>query len=267
VAHAETVDVVVGAGSGMGTAVAAALRGDRRILVVDQHGDTATRVANTLAGAAEPVQCDITDASACAELASRLGKLGKLGKLVVTAGLSPTMAPGERIFAVNLVGNAKLLAALDDTVTAGTSAVLFASIAGHGPAVGPEVAAVLDDPLTGDLPGRLRAVGVEPSDPGVAYGLSKLGVIRLARRTAPSWWRRGARILSLSPGIIDTPMGNQELSQQPMMRGMIDLVGRMGTPEEVAAVAAFLVSEAASFMSGCDVLVDGGFVAMAGEGS
>ncbi len=263
-AHAETVDVVIGAGSGMGTAVAAAVRGDRRILVVDQHGDTAERVASTLAGAAEPVQCDITDASACAELASRIGRLGKL---VVTAGLSPTMSPGERIFAVNLVGSAQLLAALDGIVTAGTAAVLFASIAGHGPAPGPEVAAVLDDPLTEDLPGRLRAVGVEPSDPGVAYGLSKLGVIRLARRTAPAWWRRGARILSLSPGIIDTPMGNQELSQQPMMRGMIDLVGRMGTPEEVATVAAFLVSEAASFMSGCDVLVDGGFVAMAGEGS
>jgi NAD(P)-dependent dehydrogenase (short-subunit alcohol dehydrogenase family) len=84
----------------------------------------------------------------------------------------------------------------------------------------------------------------------------------LARKTAPAWSKRGARIISLSPGIIDTPMGRQELSQQPMMQGMIDAVGRMGTAEEVAAVAAFLVSPAASFVTGTDVLVDGGSVAI-----
>jgi len=256
----DVVDVVVGAGSGMGEAVAHAIMGDRRLLVADQRGAAAERVAAALGGSAEAVECDVTDPGACARLAAGVGRLGRL---VVTAGLSPTMAGGERIVAVNLVGAAQLLAAFDSALAHGSAAVVFASIAGHGQTVPTEVAAALDDPLSPDLPGRLRAAGVEPSDPGTAYGLSKLGVIRLVRRTAPAWWRRGARILSLSPGIIDTPMGEQELAQQPVMRSMIDLVGRMGTPEEVAAVAAFLVSDAASFMTGCDVLVDGGFLAMA----
>ena len=258
-AGGDAVDVVVGAGSGMGAAVAAAVRGDRRILVVDQDGVAAERTAATLGTGAEAVQCDITDPDSCDRLAS---KVDRLGALVVTAGLSPTMASGERIFEVNLVGSARLLSALDGAVTAGTAAVLFASMAGHGPTVEPPVAAVLDDPQAPDLPGRLRAVGVEPSDPGTAYGLSKLGVIRLARRMAPVWWPRGARIVSISPGVIDTPMGRQELGWQPVMQGMIDLVGRMGTAAEVAAVAAFLVSDQASFVSGIDILVDGGLMAM-----
>jgi NAD(P)-dependent dehydrogenase (short-subunit alcohol dehydrogenase family) len=255
----ETVDVVVGAGSGMGAAAAEAIRGNRPLVVADIDGSAAKRTAAKLGERVEAAVCDVTDESSCGELASRIGRLGTL---VVTAGLSPTMAPGERIFEVNLVGVARLLAALDEAVTTGTAAVLFASMAGHGPVAEPALAAVLDDPLTPDLPGRLRSIGVDPSDPGTAYSLSKLGVIRLARRTAASWWKRGARINSISPGVIDTPMGNLELANQPLMAGMIDAVGRMGSAEELAAVAAFLGSDKASFVTGIDVLVDGGLAAM-----
>jgi NAD(P)-dependent dehydrogenase (short-subunit alcohol dehydrogenase family) len=141
--------------------------------------------------------------------------------------------------------------------------VCFASIAGHMEPPPAPIAEVIDDPLAPDLEGRLGAVGVDPADPGSAYGLSKLGVIRLVRRLGVPWGRRGARILSLSPGIIDTPMGRQELAGQPVMQPMIDAsaLGRMGTADEIAAVVAFLTSPSASFMTGCDVLVDGGFMA------
>ena len=184
----------------------------------------------------------------------------------MTAGLSPTMADAARIMEVNLVGVARLLAAFDARVGEGTAAAVFASMAAHiGFELPAEVLAVLDDPLAPDLAGRLQAVGFELSDPGLAYMLSKLGVVRLARRTAGEWWKRGARIVSVSPGIIHTPMGDQELEQQPMMAGTIATVGRMGTADEVAAVACFLVSDEASFVSGIDVLVDGAAGVIAAE--
>jgi NAD(P)-dependent dehydrogenase (short-subunit alcohol dehydrogenase family) len=242
----------------MGAAVAGAIAGRRPLVLADRDGASVERTAAALGGDVTWVPCDITDP---ADLAALAGRVPKLGSLVVTAGLSPAMAEGERIFEVNLIGMARLLQALDGAIGQGTAAVCFASIAGHGPVPPDAVVAALDDPLAPDLAGRLRAAGVDPADPGSAYALSKLGVIRLVRRLAMPFGRRGARILSLSPGIIDTPMGRQELDDKPMMQPMIDLVGRMGRPEELASVAAFLVSDGASFMNGCDVLVDGGFVA------
>jgi NAD(P)-dependent dehydrogenase (short-subunit alcohol dehydrogenase family) len=253
------VDVVVGGGSGMGAAVAAALKGDRPMLVADQNLQAAERTAEALGAGASAIQCDVTDGASLERLATRIPRLGAL---VVTAGLSPTMADGERIFDVNLAGSARLLSVLDSAVSEGTAAVLFASLAAQGLIVDSAVEAELDDPLGPNLPGRLRTAGVEPSDPGTAYGLSKLGVVRLVRRTVPSWWGRGARIVSLSPGVIDTPMGRQEHAQQPVMQSMIDAVGRMGGADEIAEVVRFLVSRNASFVSGIDILVDGGLFAM-----
>ena len=94
----------------------------------------------------------------------------------------------------------------------------------------------------------------------MAYSLAKYGVIRLCQREASAWGARGARIVSLSPGIIQTPMGQQEFDQQPMMATLVAQtpLKRMGQPEEIAAAAAFLLSADASFITGCDMLVDGG---------
>jgi NAD(P)-dependent dehydrogenase (short-subunit alcohol dehydrogenase family) len=255
----DPVDVVVGAGSGMGAAVARAIAGDRTLLVADRNLSAARATADSAGDNARAVQCDVTDVDAVADLAAQVPRLGRL---VITAGLSPTMGTGQAIYEVNLVGMARVLDALDGALTGGAAAVCFASIAGHLPPLPEAIAAILDDPLAPDLPGRLASVGIDPSDPGPAYGLSKHGVLRLVRRLGVPWGRRGARILSISPGIIDTPMGRQELDQQDQMQPMIDAsaLGRMGTDDEVAAVAAFLTSPAASFMTGCDVLVDGGFV-------
>lgn len=260
----ELVNVVIGAASGMGVAVASLLAPRGPLLVADCDADRLSRVADGLGASVSSMACDVTvagDVEALREAA------GRLGSLVVTAGLSPSMAGGRRIYEVNLLALERLVQAFAPAVGEGSAAVCFASIAGHMLPTSREVDAVLDDPFSATFFDDLAALGFDPDSPQLAYALSKRGVIRLVRRHAPTWGARGARLLSLSPGIIDTGMGRLEAGNQPAMAGMVGAspLGRMGRPEEVAAIAAFLVSEAASFMTGADVLVDGGELAGLGR--
>jgi NAD(P)-dependent dehydrogenase (short-subunit alcohol dehydrogenase family) len=178
------------------------------------------------------------------------------------------MAVWQTILDVDLVGTAYVIDALTPFITEGTAAVCFASMAAHlmaaNTTVDPAIDAVLDDPLRDGFLDALRsAVGPEIEDSGLAYSWAKRGVHRLVRRVAIPWGRRGARIVSISPGMIDTPQGRQEAEAQPAMTMMLEHtpLGRFGTSEELAAVVAFAVSDEASFLTGVDLLVDGGVCA------
>src|SRR5206468_324977 len=105
-----------------------------------------------------------------------------------------------------------------------------------------------------------RVAGDRLGAAGQGYGYAKRGVMRLVAREAVAWGARGARICSISPGIVDTPQGRQEFEQQPAMATMIELtpIKRWAQPEEICNVVAFLLSDEASYMTGCDVVVDGG---------
>jgi NAD(P)-dependent dehydrogenase (short-subunit alcohol dehydrogenase family) len=175
------------------------------------------------------------------------------------------MADARRILDVNLVATARLLEALLPHALPGAAAVLVASQAGHfvGRGMKPETRAAIDDPLAPGFFERLEAAaGPVATGASGAYGLSKWGVQRLAVAQAPAWGERGARVVSISPGIVDTGMGRSELAANTNAMNTImqktPAGGRMGRPEELAAVIAFLCSEAASFVSGVDWLVDGG---------
>ncbi len=210
------------------------------------------------------VQGDLSNEADSAALAEALHERGSLGALVHTAGLSPMMAPADRIYTVNLAGTAITTNAFLPLAEAGSACVCIASMAGHAgeQTTSPEVDAILDTPLEGRLLARLEAArpDLEPGDSGVAYRLSKWGVQRLVRREAKRWGHRGARIVSLSPGIIDTPMGQFENERQPVMKEIAENtpLARMGTADEIAAVVAFLCSADASYVTGVDWLVDGG---------
>jgi len=168
------------------------------------------------------------------------------------------MADPRRVFEVDLVGTQLLLDAFEAIVVPGSAAVCFSSVAAYNiaPFIEADTDALIDQPLAPDFLDRAAAAF---TDSGFAYAVAKRGVIRAAGRASVRWGRRGGRVNSLAPGLIDTPMGRQEFEQQPAMQQMLDStpLGRLGGSGEVADVVAFLVSDAASFVSGIDVLVDG----------
>ena len=259
--------LVTGAAGGMGRACARALAPLGELLLQDLDTGALADFASELAAEglrAETLAGDLCDEKHLAALTAGVAERGGLRALAHTAGVSPTMADAKRVFDVDLVASARLLDALAPQLRPGAVAVLVASQAGHlvGASLGAEIEAILDDSTRPDAHARLVEVCPPAADPGGAYGIAKRGVQRLAVHRAPEWGRAGARIVSLSPGIIDTAMGKSELDGgHDIMKQMIEKtpVGqRLGTPEEIAAVIAFLCSDAASFVSGVDWLVDGG---------
>jgi NAD(P)-dependent dehydrogenase (short-subunit alcohol dehydrogenase family) len=254
-------DVVIGAGSGMGAAAAARLAGTgRRLLLADRDLEAAQVVANSLNGDEVVAQtCDIADAAAVGDL---VAATGTLGRLIVTAGLSPNMADGRRIMEINLVAMDGLVRQFERVIGRGSVAVVFASMAARSMPADPSVDALIDDPASPAMIEGLETLGLL-SHPGLAYAVSKRGVVRMVERRAGTWGAAGARLVSVSPGIINTPMGRLEAANEPAMADMVanSALRREGRPEEVAAVAVFLASEAASFITGTDVLVDGGEIA------
>lgn len=258
----EVIDIVVGGGSGMGAAAARALRGrGRRLIVADKNGDAAADVAAPLG--AEPVEVDLVDPASVARLAERIPALGSM---IVTAGIN--VGPDRRLIDVNLVGPALLMDALTPKVIDGSAVVLFSSMVELMP-IDPALEDVLDAPLAPDLIDRLIEAGAPITDDPegqVGYLYGKIGVHRLARRKAIEWWPRGGRVNSISPGVIDTPMiGKVAEEHRSGMFQMAELVGRLGRPEEVGRVAAFLVSPDASFVNGINLTVSGGLTTIIQE--
>ena len=263
------IGVVTGAGRGMGLACAQRMAPTvDTIVLVDRDESNLGAVGSELEQHAKviPMAADVSDPVAMAALAAHVAT-GSLRAVAHAAGVSPTMASWRDVVRVDLVGTACIIDALSPLVTTGTAAVCFSSMSalllGLG-GVDPAVEAALDDPLSPTFLDDLReAAGPSIEDSGLAYAWAKRGVQRLVRRVAIEWGPRGGRICSISPGIIDTPQGRQESAAQPAMAMMLERtpLGREGPADELAAVVAFLLSDEASFLTGTDVLVDGGVCA------
>jgi NAD(P)-dependent dehydrogenase (short-subunit alcohol dehydrogenase family) len=267
VSEGNRVVVVTGLG-GMGLAVAQRLGLGSTVLLADISEATLGTTADALRSAGYDVVeqvTDVSDVGSVAALADVAVGLGRVETVIHTAGVSPVQASVEAILAVDLLGAALLLDAFSGAIAPGGAGVFISSMAGSLSPLDPDLEQRLMDTPTAELL-ALPELSLEVvADPGTAYSLAKRANQLRIRSGAVSWGRRRARVNSISPGIISTPMGNAELAgpNGEFMRGMISgsPAGRVGTAHDIAAAVEFLVSPAASFITGTDLLVDGGVVA------
>jgi NAD(P)-dependent dehydrogenase (short-subunit alcohol dehydrogenase family) len=255
--------VVTGAG-GIGLACARRLGAGRQLVLAEADPGRLESVLPTLRDEGYDVcghQTDVSDSGSVKSLAQLVADGGPVATVVHTAGLSPTMASGHRILAVNLRGTALLIDAFGRLATTGTVGVFIASMAGH---LWPPDRDRDRSVATADAADIVDAAGLPADvDPETAYGVSKRGVMTRVVAAAPAWGLKGARIVSVSPGMIATGMGHQESAAQPAMAQMLEdsPVPRLGTPAEIAEAVAWLAGSGASFVTGTDLLVDGGVAA------
>jgi NAD(P)-dependent dehydrogenase (short-subunit alcohol dehydrogenase family) len=259
--------VVIGAG-GIGQAIARRQGFGRTLLVADFNPEILEVAANGLESSGYRVvreRIDVSSRESVRALAAAAAALGSVVQVIHTAGLSPNMADPDKILAVDLLGTALVLEELGRVIAPGGAGVVISSMAGHMlPALPPEQDEALARTPADDL---LALPFLQPAavpNSGVAYAISKRANHLRVQAASLDWGERGARINAISPGIIATPMAQHEMAS-PIgagYRAMIEAspAKRMGNPDEVAAAAAFLLGPDAGFVTGSDLLIDGGVI-------
>jgi NAD(P)-dependent dehydrogenase (short-subunit alcohol dehydrogenase family) len=264
-AESRPLAVITGAAGHVGLACARRFR-DFRLLISDVGEEAIHDSAAKLTGEglqATAFVADITKEPDVLELARAAAREGGFQVLIHAAGVAPPTPP-EVIYAVNLWGTIHVLDAFEPLLEPGVVGVCIASMAGYR-TLGHRFDALLLEPAG---PPTELAQRIESESPGtprhrLAYAVSKRGTILQVQRRAREWGRRGARVLSVSPGVLgDTTMGARRQSGLDHQGGDSPL-GRLGTSAEVAEVVRFAASSAASLMTGTDLLVDAGYVASA----
>ena len=260
--------VVIGAGS-IGQAIARRVGAGKHIVLADLRLENAVAAAKTLADAGFDVTTatvDVASRVSVQALVETAASLGEVSGLIHAAGVSPSQASPEVILKVDLYGTALVLEEFGKVIARGGSGVVIASQSGHRlpPLSAEQNAALALTPAEELLDLEMLQPG-QVKDSLHAYQISKRGNSLRVMDEAVRWGKRGARINTISPGIIITPLANDELKgpRGAGYRRMIEksAAGRAGTPDEVGTVGALLMGADGAFITGSDFLMDGGVTA------
>jgi NAD(P)-dependent dehydrogenase (short-subunit alcohol dehydrogenase family) len=264
----KNVIVLIGAGQ-IGQAIARRVGVGKHIVLADLRPENTKAAAEVLENAGYEVSVATVDASsrdAVQALVHTAQGIGEITGLIHAAGVSPSQASPATILKVDLYGTALILEAFGNVITSGGAGVVISSQSGHRL-----------PPLTVEQNKALATTPVEEllslpflqpdqvTDSLHAYQLAKRGNSLRVMAEAVRWGKRGARVNAISPGIIITPLAKDELTgpRGEGYRHMIEVsaAGRAGTPDEVGTVGALLMGPHGGFITGSDILMDGGVTA------
>jgi NAD(P)-dependent dehydrogenase (short-subunit alcohol dehydrogenase family) len=260
--------VVIGPGS-IGQAIARRVSTGKHVLLADLHQANADAAAEVMSNAGFEVSTttvDVSSRESVHALVQAATALGDVAGVIHAAGVSPSQASPATILAVDLYGTAVVLEQFGEVIAQGGAGVVIASQSGHrlGALTATEDAALATTPAD-ELLALPMLQPDKVKDSLHAYQLSKRANSLRVMAEAVRWGKRGARVNTISPGIIFTPLAKDELTgpRGEGYRRMIELcpVGRGGTPDEVGTVGALLMGPEGGFITGSDVLMDGGVTA------
>jgi NAD(P)-dependent dehydrogenase (short-subunit alcohol dehydrogenase family) len=260
--------VVIGAGS-IGQAIVRRVSAGKRVVLADIKLENADAAAKTLSDAGFNVTTTTVDVSSRASVHALVvlaTKLGDVSGVIHAAGVSPSQASPETILKVDLYGTALVLEEFGSVIARGGAGIVIASQSGHRlPPLSTEQNSALATTPVEELLGLPMLQLDQIKDSLHAYQISKRGNSLRVMAEAVRWGKRGARVNTISPGIIITPLANDELKgpRGPGYRRMLEVsaAGRAGTPDEVGTVGALLMGSDGAFITGSDFLMDGGVTA------
>ncbi len=261
----KNVIVLIGAGS-IGQAIARRVGAGKHILLADlklPNADAAAKVLNDAGFEVSTTTVDVSNRGSVEALVAKATSLGNVTGVIHAAGVSPSQASPETILRVDLYGTALILETFGEVIAEGGSAVVIASQSGHRlPPLSVEQNSALATTPVEELLNLPFLALDKVTDPLNAYQLSKRGNSLRVMAEAVRWGRRGARVNTISPGIIITPLANDEL-KGPRGDGYRKMIAassakRAGTPDEVGNIAALLMGADGAFITGSDFLMDGG---------
>lgn len=259
----QNVYVITGGSGGIGLEVAKKIK-DGIVLICDVNEKGLAQGKEQLQAVGIDVRtliCDITKQDDIAALVKQAKSAGEIKGVVHTAGIAATVADWRLVMKVDLLGTARIITGFSGHLARGAALICTASMMGYVVADNTGYDALLVDPLKEGFMEEIAPWTGDRSD--TAYNFAKKGVRLLCEKYAMEYGNNGNRIISVSPGIIDTPMAAEAAaSHQAQMEKMkaITPLARTGKPEEVASVMAFLLSDQAAFLTGSDILLDGGLM-------